>query len=164
MFWTPYGFNNSGIVWRDALPKPTHALPHRGQGAGCDYGVLVDLRGDIPGEGYAECDGKQPGENASERVSEGQPRVAALPHGLLLERVSGERRVPAEQRRSFSPFVPVTSQPLVVPTSPIDQPARCRRSWQAAISAGPDMAAMVRHGRHKGQGSPETGRPLTCGG
>ena len=78
MFWTPYGFNNSGIVWRDALTKPTHALPHQGQGAGCDHGVLVDLRGDIPGEGYAECDGKQPGENASERVGEGQPRVAAL--------------------------------------------------------------------------------------
>jgi hypothetical protein len=51
---------------------------------------------------------------------------------------------------TFSPFVPVTSHPDDVPTSPIDQPARCRRSWQASISAGPDMAAMVIHGRDIG--------------
>ena len=51
----------------------------------------------------------------------------------------------------FSPFVPVTSHPDDVPTSPIDQPARCRRSWQASISAGRDITAMVIHGRVRGQ-------------
>jgi hypothetical protein len=38
-----------------------------------------------------------------------------------------------------------------VPTSPIDQPERCVRSWQASMSAGPDMAAMVIHGCVRGQ-------------
>jgi hypothetical protein len=37
----------------------------------------------------------------------------------------------------------MTSQAIVVSTTPIDQPARCRRSWQDSISAGPDLAAMI---------------------
>jgi hypothetical protein len=60
---------------------------------------------------------------------------------------------PDDAGRTFSPFVRVTSHPDDVPTSPIDQPARCRRSWQASMSAGPDMAAMVIHARGRDQGS-----------
>jgi hypothetical protein len=47
---------------------------------------------------------------------------------------------------TFAPFVPVTSHPDDVPTSPIDQPERCRRSWQASMSTGPDMAVMISDG------------------
>jgi hypothetical protein len=45
---------------------------------------------------------------------------------------------------TFSPFVPVTSHPDDVPTSPIDQPARCRATaediasplWEKGITGG----------------------------
>jgi hypothetical protein len=47
---------------------------------------------------------------------------------------------------TFSPLVPVMSHPLVVPTSLIDQPARCRRSWQASMSSAWRIAAMINHG------------------
>jgi hypothetical protein len=57
----------------------------------------------------------------------------------------------ADGRTTFSPFVLVTGHPDDVPTSLIDQPARCRRSCQASISAGPDMAAMVIHWRDRRQ-------------
>jgi hypothetical protein len=48
------------------------------------------------------------------------------------------RRDVESGRRSagpFSPFVPVTSHPDDVPTSPIDQPDRGRRWWQASMAS-----------------------------
>lgn len=49
--------------------------------------------------------------------------------------------------------MPVTGQPVAVPTSPMDQPAACRRARESSGWGKVDMGVIVRH-RRIGQQSP----------
>src|SRR5437870_4087893 len=52
------------------------------------------------------------------------PRARTVSHAIL----HAPACVGAVTSMTFSPFVPKTLQPVAVPTSPMDQPARCKRS------------------------------------